>query len=339
MRRWKRPVRGLVDGMSMAWRLAEWETRVRRALDRLGLEQVGLPDCPFASYTEVPKHLVRQALDSFSPWFGEMYGARPEKIRLQEAPVLERWWYYLQPLDRKGKLSPALWVRRDAFPRARAPKWLAEPQTIRLFLMDPTLDSAPEEGVWWCVGAMLEWNKWWYWDIGRARRLLARLSGSDLERELDRGSRIAKGDEQSHTFWDGTWVMRPIQYGPYKERQGRFPFPEYEAVPFYRVEDQKTAFEAIMQSYLCLSLLDDFTDKQFATQGIVAEARDRLGLPRTESRGRPRGRPRDLVASVGDMVRNQGLPKYQVAKRLKMPRSTVYDYLRDFDLTGGESQN
>jgi hypothetical protein len=332
-------VRGLIDGVSMAWRLSELERRAGAALARLGLEGVRLPDCPFASYVKVPQHLAERALASFSPWFESMYDSRPETIQLQEAPVMGRWWYYLQPLDKKGKLSPVLWVKRDALRKTRRPRWLRQHQPIRLFLMDPTLEGEPEEGVWWCVGAMLEGNQWWQWDVERARRLIGRLSKVDIEHELSLGERIVRGDEGARAFWDGTWPMRPITYGPYEERPGQFPFPEYEAIPFYRVKDVKRAFATIMESYLCLSLLDDLTDKQLAAERTVAKARIRLGVPGGERRGRPRGRPRDLVDEVGNLVRIQGLSKYQVAKRLPLARSTVYDYLKEYDASAKESDN
>ncbi len=326
----------MVDALSMAFQLANWEVEIHAAIGSRGFKQVYLPDCEFMEYyEEVPEDLLAEALKSMSPWFEGLYDSLSERVCLREASVLGRWWYYLEPLDCKGKLSPVLWVKRNALRVSRPPKYVKERAIIRFFINDPTsrLEPCEEEGTQWCVGASVEHNPWWYWDTRRASAYLSRLSPVDLQRELSSGHRVMKASEETRHLWKRRWTMRPIQYGPYEERTGSFPFPELDAIPFYRAQDQKIAFETIIRSHICITPIDDITDTEFASWKIIKHARSKGGFPRTEKRGRPR-RDRKKVKLAASLVYEKGMTKYAAAKTLGMSRSTFLGYLNDWNNGG-----
>jgi len=331
--------KNLVDAMSLARQLATWEDEIHEAIKNLGFEHIYLPHCTFIKYyEEVPQEILIQSLQTFSQWYEERYESLPKRVYLRESAGRGRWWYYLEFLDCKGKLSPVLWVKRDILPAGRPPKYVKGKQAIRFFIDDPmnmlTKDEdyhpIEEEGLRWCVGAEVDFNRWWYWDTRRASGFLNRLSQKGLQRELSSGNRIMRSSEETHNLWERQWIMRPIQYGPYEELTGFFPFPELGAVPFYRLEDQKVAFETIISSHICITPLDDVTDTEFASWKIIAKAREQGKFPRKENRGRRR-RNMQLVQQAASLVYKQKMTKYGAAKKLGLPRSTYLGYLNEWE--------
>ena len=199
----KRPVHGLLDGVSMALRLNEWHEKAQQALHGLGLGNTDLPDSPLPFMDLVADHLGRKAIASFGSLFDSTEGARFKRILAFPVSLMGRWWFYLAPLDRMGKLSPVLWVRREALPKSRRPSWLADTQAITLLEIcrahserweaqsPPTRQgSLSITDVLWCPVILLELNQWWAWDLERARRFLGTLSKTDLQSELARGDRL-----------------------------------------------------------------------------------------------------------------------------------------------------
>jgi len=230
-----------------------------------------------------------------------------------------------------GKVSPSFWVRREALPRTRSPRWVEARSPMGLWAIDPTLDvdtTEARDDVVYGSPAGLDLNKSWTWDVQRARRLLRHFTAADLKRELAVGQRIVEASQRTHRFWEYETRMRPVFYTIPKQ-PGEFPMPELAAIPFYRTEDARPAFMAIHGSHFAVSLLSGVTDKKAAREHHIATARKRRGFPLTERRGRPKGRPAPLVQQIWRMVHEEGLPKRRVAKLLDMPRTTVHDYAKE----------
>jgi len=345
MYRWalsvRNPVHGFLDVVSVVNQMSRWEDMTNEAARRLGFAHGHLPRSPFASFLQMSADTVEALAAEASGWYEEYYEGRfPRRIWVRPASLMGRWWDYLEPLDAKGKVSPWFWVPRESLAPAREPAWLDERPRVGLWAIEPTLDvdkTEYEEDLRYGWPAGIDHNPWWHWDVMRARRLLSSMSPSDLERELGSGQRLLRAGEQTPRFWEYDEVMRPVTYISVKKR-GRFPMPELKAIPFYQTQDVKKAFEAILDSYLSLSLLEDVSDNTIASKRLVAKARENLELPATEKRGRPKGRSHSLVVKVGKMVHEERLPKYQVHKRLGMPRTTVSDYLKEYErsLKAGE---
>ncbi len=332
LRYWKSlpEVHGLLDVLTFAGKISDLEWRANNALRRLGLENVHIPRCPFARFVEIPQELVRKSWQSFSPPLEWGDGAAPQRILMVVAPILQNAWYSLHPLDYVGKLTPVLWVRRDQLPKARRPAWLKDEHSVSLWGMDPTLslDNKQEDDVCWSHGNSTDRNPWWQWDVIRARKLLLRLSATELSAEGATNEAVVGSSAKTHSFWEGEWVMRPVICHRWSKQRGSFPHLELSAVPFYRAKDVKTALEAIAQSHLCISLLSAITDKSAYTEGMIRNARRRLGFPKPETRGRQSGRSPILMNKIETVIQREGMTKYRAAKMLGIPRSTLYDYLK-----------
>jgi len=321
-------VHGLLDGVSLADRMSEWEGQVHKAIRDLGFERVILPESRFPYAVEIMGSYARAARKQFSAWFKQVQGVPPRRIFLQAAPALGRWWDFLGPLDRKRKVSPVLWVRRHGLVEEPLPHWFRPRWELEM------CPQAPGSGDLRCYLAY-DVNPWWHWDVLRGWRFLNGLSERRLRRELNKGERIMGASERTLNLWDSVVALRPVSYsftspGTPDGPDGEFPMPELEAIPFYREQDARVAFETIIQSYLCVSLLEDFADSTFARLGWIRIARENLGLPRPETRGRRR-RPKHMVQFVGSMIREHGISVRSLANKLGWRRSKVQGYLKEFD--------
>ncbi len=320
----------LMDIFAVIWGAGDLETAMHSAARKIGLTSALLPDTHQLVLTPIPESAVAKTW----PTIAKYYGGRPDTIEM----IVDLWPshlsdLYLAELDRRGMLSPVLWVHRSGLEDVQLPKdteFLPE-QGIGIFNRDAFFESGPEEGAVLALGNELSSNRWWRQDISKAIFMLSKLSKEHLEAELDAGEMMVRGDPAAVHFWQPQWVIRPVIIGSNQEAPGEFPFPEYPAIPFYRAGDDKRAFEMVMDSYLHIPLLTEITDSWAARAKVIDQARQRKELPPTETRGRPQGRPRYLVREVAKMHYEKHLPKRQIAKRLDMPRSTVYDYLREHE--------
>jgi len=287
----------------------------------------------------IPRSLLEETFPTIAEDY-EDYLGHPEKIIVRVNPAGDNLSEVtLEELDCRGMLSPAVWVRRSALEDielGEAVEDIIKHSRIALFPVDPLEEFRPKESVWWGLGSELIANRYWQTDVLKAIIMMSKWSPDELQAELDSGERTVRGGPATAHLWEWEWVIRPITIGQSQERVGKFPFLEYDAIPFYRDGDDKRAFEMIINSFLHIPLLGEITDTWAANAKLIEKARQRKELPPTETRGRPKGRPRYLVREVARM-RDQGeLPIYQIAKRLGMPRSTVYDYLTEYSEMRGE---
>jgi hypothetical protein len=248
----------------------------------------------------------------------------------------------LEYLDLHKGLSPLLWVRREGLSLGAAARSAAQHQAARVFYgnmlwedcaWNKANDASDSWEYGWMMGMEPSSNRWWHVETRAAAAKLSRLSGSALERAIERGVDLQQGGPDTRQYWTVVFRERTARV-PYAvdaaDEETRDPcvqarLPELGGIAFYHVDQLQSIYEGVMGGRPALNLLSDLSDADFK-KGRVASMRSELGYPRTETRGRL---PRDeqTVEKIGQLV-EAGVPKYRISKMLGMPRSTVYDHWR-----------
>ena len=329
--------RGLVDGLTMASALHEAERQAGLLLEREGYTALGewllRPDEP-RLVLDVPLHVVLPLWEASEHRLDE---TRPTEFCTDFFARYGRL-LDLEYLDRQKGLSPRLWVRPEHVKlSARAKAWAADGFPCLSFmygLLYAHESSVPEPGRVYILGMELGVNPWWREETLAAARYLARLSARQLADEVQRATLFVAGGINTQDFWDV--VGRPRQMhvrelasaDPWEERDAvrSVDMPELGAIPFYHRDQLPELHAAVVQGHVKLSLLGRLADSDFKT-GTVRKLRDRFGYPRVETRGRGRRDPA-MIAEARRLVEEEGLSKYAAARRLKIKRPTLYDYLR-----------
>ena len=331
---------GLVDGLTMASALHEAERQAWLLLEREGYTALGewllRPDEPKV-VLRVPTKMALPLWEASEHQFDD---ERPTVFCADFFAIGGRL-LDLEYLDRQKGLSPRLWVRREQVKlsvreQARA---ASDFPCLSLVYGLPWAEesSVPEPGRMYILGMELGINPWWRQETLAAARYLARLSARQLADEVQRAALFVAGESNTQDYWDV--VGRPRQMhvhelasaDPWEERVAVrcVEMPELGAIPFYHKDQLPELHAAVVRGHVKLSLLGRLADSDFKT-GRVSKLRDRFRYPRVETRGRGKRDPA-MVAEAHRLVKEEGLSKYAAAKRLKMARPTLYDYLRCSD--------
>ena len=320
----------LMSLFAVIWGMIGLADAMNSAAREIGMKHAFLPWPDLAYTATIPEHLVAETW----PTIAKYYEGRPHAIMMRtDIPFVGPSDLQLAQLDDRGMLPPVLWVRRSGLESVELPNDTGSPgeHSIIICTLDMSVGGEPQDGVCWSMGNQMYNNEWLLRDISKAELMLSELSTEQLEAELDSGETIVRGHPEAVHFWEPEWVIRPVTIGPDQERAGKFPFPEYRAIPFYRAGDETAAFEMIMDSYLHIPLLTEITDSWVARSKLIHKARERKQLPPIETRGRPLGRPREDVMLVGRLWYEDGKSKAEIARRIFTSWATVDGYLREYD--------
>jgi hypothetical protein len=328
---------GLVDGLTMASALHEAERQAWLLLEREGYQALG----EWLLRQDEAKVVLRVPTEVALPlWEASEHQLDDEKptVFCSDFFAIGERLLDLEYLDRQKGLSPRLWVRPEHVnlsARAKASAAGGFPCLSFMYsLLYADESSVPNPGKVYIIGMELGINPWWQEETLAAARHLARLSKRRLAEEVKRAVLFVAGGNDTQEFWEV--VGRPRQMhvrelasaDPWEERDAvrAVDMPEFGAIPFYHKDQLPELHAAVVQGHVKLSLLGRLADSDFKT-GKVSTLRNRFGYPRVETRGRGKRDPA-MIAEARRLVEEEGLSKYAAAKRLKMKRPTVYDYLR-----------
>jgi hypothetical protein len=336
---------GLVDVFSMAHALSHLNRRACTALERIGFDSLSLwlrralGGLGRGITERVPDWIFREALGHHEQDLGPNV---PDHLVCFPYSLPTFLLRDLELLDRQKGLSPRLWVvRREHQLPAAVRASCARLQEVRIWVGGHSATVRPPAGAGMLSGVGPEESRWWAAESWAAATRLCVLSVAELAEALSSQSWVRPGNAETRTYWNLVWrkrkarLLKPVVVtGKSVDRSPGRVVPlstgllEFSGIPFYHVNQVRDLHTALLTSRVSFPLVGTLTDAHFKRAGIIATLRQERGFSRLETRGRPE-RDLALVQQVGNMV-SEGLPKYQVAKRLGMKWPTVQDYWRAF---------